>query len=315
MGLSLSAAFLAGRISSGHGAEEATVERGVFRSAVLTNPYLEPLGAENGDPSLSRARRVATEYILARQQVDPTLRVAVYVRDLDNGAWVGVNDRALFFPSSLTKVAVMIRTLLREEEEPGTLERELLFPGPESMVGEDTMREAPDSLRLHAGQRYSIAELLRRMIVYSDNYAFQLIVDDGGSEGVSKMLYDLSADQYVEDGRFYYDAHTVARLLRSLYDSSLLSRRHSEFALDLLTKARFGEGMRMTLPPDVTVASKFGFHASTVNGRRHHELHECGIVYRPRAPYVICVMTATDEGGPEELERVIGDISRNFWAQ
>jgi hypothetical protein len=94
-----------------------------------------------------------------------------------------------------------------------------------------------------------------------------------------------------------------------------LSRQHSEYALQLLTESVFREGIRRHLPPDAVVASKFGFHASVADGMRHHEFHECGIVYRSRSPYVVCVMTSTDEGRPEDLQRVIGEVSRILWTR
>jgi len=161
-----SGAFFVGR-SSGEGRPVEAVERSVFRGALLTNPYSEPRGVENGDPWLVKARRSASESIADRQRVDPTLRVSLYARDLDNGSWVGIRDRALFYPSSLTKVAVLIRTLVREEEAPGTLDRQLLFEARrlELSVGEcavshyprQTGRQSGASLRVIAT---AFAELL-----------------------------------------------------------------------------------------------------------------------------------------------------------
>ena len=307
--------FLIGRLSYGKSGSPEATERAMYRAAVLTSPFLEPRGAENADPFLTRARAEVVDYIEGRRAADPTLRVSLYARDLDHGPWIGIGDRVLYVPSSLTKVVVLIRTLQREEEEPGILDREVVFDGPEGMDGDDTMQGAPDSLKLRPGERYTVRDLLRRMIVYSDNHAFNLVVEAGGGDGVSKMLYDLSAEQYVDDGRVYFDARTVATLLRSLYNSSLLSRRHSEYALGLLTQSRFSEGLRRFLPPDALVASKFGYYESGSDHHAHRELHECGVVYRSRSPYVLCVMTASERDGPEELGRILADISRILWAQ
>lgn len=308
-------AFLVGRRFSPESSLPDATERSVFRSAVLTSPYLEAPGTENADANLARAREELVSFLEARRRDDPTLRVSVYARDLDNGPWIGIDERARYIPSSLTKVVVLIHTLQREEEEPGLLDREILFPGAERMIGEDTMLDAPDSLRLQAGKRYTVLDLLQRMITYSDNYAYQLLLESSGGEGIPKMLYDLNADQSLEDGRFYFDARTVAALLRSLYNSSYLSRRHSELALRLLTESRFHDGLRRSLPPEAVVASKFGFHTSETDGQTHRELHECGIVYRPRSPYVVCVMTATDRGTPEDLQRLVGEVSRILWTR
>jgi beta-lactamase class A len=153
------------------------------------------------------------------------------------------------------------------------------------------------------------------MIWYSDNYATQMLIDEETGEGMERMLYSLSAEQSFQDGTLYVDARTVVGLLRVLYNSSFLSRQHSEFALELLTQSYFPDGLRRHLPTDVVVASKFGFHGSEVSGQLHHELHECGIIYRPRSPYVMCVMTRTDRSSPESLDQLLGEISRIIWAQ
>ena len=224
-------------------AEERAVGLPV-RGPVLTSRFLEAQGTENGDPPLARAREEVEELIQQAQQMDPTLHVSLYARDLDDGAWIGIDERERYPPASLSKVAILVYTLHREESDPGFLEQEVVFPGP--------------------------------------------------GTGLERMLYSLSAEQSFQDGTLSVDARTVAGLLRVLYNSSFMSRQHSEFALELLTESHFADGLRRLLPTDVVVASKFRFHGSEVAGRLHHELHECGIIYRPRSPYVICVMTRTD---------------------
>jgi beta-lactamase class A len=310
VGLLAPVAFLGGRLSSERldGRQAPASERAVFRGASLTSPFLEPEAAENSAPGMVRARTSIVRYVETRKAGDPTLRVSVYARDLNGGSWIGIDDRELYTPSSLTKVVVLIRTLQREEDEPGTLDHEIAFPGAEAMLGDDTMEGAP-------GESYPVRELLRRMVVYSDNFSYQLLLESGGSEGIPKMLYDLSAEQSVRDGRFYFDAHTVPVLLRSLYNSSFLSRRHSEMALRLLTESRFRDGIRKDLPPDALVAAKYGFHTSVMDGKPHYELHDCGIVYRPGSPYALCVMTATDRQSPEDLQDIVGEVSRLMWVE
>lgn len=142
-----------------------------------------------------------------------------------------------------------------------------------------------------------------------------MFIEEETGEGMARVLYSLSAEQSLQDGTLYVDARTVVGLLRVLYNSSFLSRQHSEFALELLTPSYFPDGLRCHPPTDVVVASKFGFHGSEVSGQLHHELHECGIIYRPRSLYVICVMTRTDRSSPESLDQLVGEISRIIWAQ
>ncbi len=309
-------AYAVGRLESApRTGSEPLSERGAYRDGRLTSPFLEPVGVEGDDPSLLRVRAAVAGYIAEVEDGDSTLRVSVYVRDLDGGAWIGIDERERFSPASLTKVAILVYTLHQAETAPGLLDTVVEFPGADAMLGDDSMGGAPDSLRMKAGEAYSRRELLRRMIEYSDNHASQLLMEGESGERISRMLYNLSAEQSYEDGEYYFDARTVASLLRVLYNSSFLSRPDSEFALELLSRSFMQDGLRRLLPEEVTVASKFGFHASVTSKGPHHEFHECGIIYRPGSPYVICVMTATDKGSPEGLDRIVGEVSRIVWAQ
>ncbi|MDA0312039.1 MAG: class A beta-lactamase-related serine hydrolase [Gemmatimonadetes bacterium] len=309
--------FFAGRISArpSAGAPADAQEQGRYRGAVFTSPFLDGPGAENSDAALFKVRSRIDEYIHDEQAKDPSLAVSVYVRDLNRGSWIGIHDRERYLPSSLTKVAILVHTLAREEDAPGVLDAQVVFPGREAMPGDDSMGDAPDSLRLQAGQLYSRRDLLRRMIAYSDNHASQLLMQGVADASIADLLYELGAEQLTEGGQYFFDARTTASLLCALYHGSLLSRKHSEFALNLLTKSFYQQGLRRLLPEAVVVASKFGFHASLApDGTPHHELHECGIVYRSPDPYVICVMTRTYRGSPDGLDRMVGDISQFVWA-
>ena len=62
------------------------------------------------------------------------------------------------------------------------------------------------------------------------------------------------------------------------------------------------------LPKDVTIAHKFGEHVSGSNGVISSvELHDCGIVYAPKKPYLLCVMTRGSDF--DKLSGIIKSIS------
>lgn len=74
---------------------------------------------------------------------------------------------------------------------------------------------------------------------------------------------------------------------RILFNSSYLSRERSELALRYLALPDFTLGINKGVPPDITVAQKYGEHAYL----DVKELHDCGIVYYPNMPYLLCIMT------------------------
>jgi hypothetical protein len=83
----------------------------------------------------------------------------------------------------------------------------------------------------------------------------------------------------------------------------------SEKGLELLSKIDFEDGIRKVIPVSTPVADKFGEYYLIENGvAKEHQLHDCGIVYHPKHPYIICIMTKGDS--LDSLKKVLQDISK-----
>jgi hypothetical protein len=289
-------------------------ERQTNRLSRLTSPFLECVGELNADAGLVRVRATLVRLIRAAQTADSTLRVAVYVRDLNNGPWIGIDQSAAEFePASLWKVPLMMYVLSLAEADPALLERELTFPGPAQMRRENSMIGAPTSLHMRAGEKYTYRDLLVRMIAYSDNYAEELLLTGIGKSDVDKLLQSINAEDTYMQGRPFVTARTYASLFRVLYNSTLFSRPTSEYALGLLTQSFLRGGVRKYLPANVQVASKFGVRDFAAAGQRDVQFHECGIVYHSQSPYVLCVMTRSNRATVEQLTELVASISRSVW--
>ena len=289
-------------------------ERQTNRLSRLTSPFLECLGELNADPGLVRVRATLVRQIRDAEEADSTLRVSVYVRDLFNGPWIGIDERAADFePASLWKVPLMMYVLSQAEADPALLERELTFPGPEHMHRANSMIGAPTSLHLRTGEKYTYRDLLMRMIAFSDNYAEELLLTGISKTDVDQLLQSINAEDTYMQGRPYVTARTYAALFRVLYNSTLFSRPTSEYALGLLTQSFLKGGVRKYIPGDVKVASKFGVHDYAEAGARNVQFHECGIVYHAESPYVVCIMTKSKTASVEELTELVAVISRSVW--
>lgn len=285
-------------------------ERQSHTMARLTSPFLECAGTVNADRRLVRVRAEVVRYIRQASARDTSLHVAVYARDLTNGPWIGIDERAsLFLPASLWKLPLMIFTLAHAEVDPAILDRELVFPGPAQMKAEDSMLGAPEELRLQPGRGYAYKDLLFRMIAHSDNYAEELLMTGSSKADVDRLLQTINASDTYVGGQPYVDARTYASLFRVLYNATLLSRPMSEYALSFLAQSYLRTGLRKYIPAGVEVASKFGLHASPGDT----QFHECGIVYHPRSPYTICIMTKSRTATPDQLAEMVASISRLVW--
>ena len=78
----------------------------------------------------------------------------------------------------------------------------------------------------------------------------------------------------------------------------------SEKALGLLQKSEFHKGLVAGVPSGTIVAHKFGERDGLTIGEK--QLHDCGIIYYPGNPYLLCVMTRGDNF--DELAGVVFDV-------
>ena len=78
----------------------------------------------------------------------------------------------------------------------------------------------------------------------------------------------------------------------------------------MLSETDFSDGLTAGLPQGVVVSHKFGLATNLSNGViSGRELHDCGIIYHPRNPYLLCVMTKSVSSIPD-MENVISNISK-----
>jgi beta-lactamase class A len=163
------------------------------------------------------------------------------------------------------------------------------------------------SQSLVRGRSYTVRDLIRRMIVYSDNNAFTLltkVVDPTEFDRVYATLRLQNPRAQQDD--LFLSVQTYASFFRVLYNATYLSREGSEWALETLSRTDFRAGLVARIPSTLTVAHKFGEHSNP--DEQTVQLHDCGIVYFPEHPYMLCVMSK----GPsfEFLDDVIGEVSR-----
>ncbi len=213
--------------------------------------------------------------------------VSIYFRDLNMSEWVGVNQNASYYPASLLKVPVLIAYYKEAEVSPGILSQQVVYRPVNS-----SQFDAPSTLV--PGKSYSVEQLLESMIVESDNGATQTLLTRINQATLDQVYVDLGiTNPGVNSATYELSARSYGLFFRVLYNATYLEPEYSEKALALLSKATFAQGLVAGVPDNVVVAHKFGEHVlskgSTPTGV---EFHDCGIVYYPKHPYLLCVMTS-----------------------
>jgi beta-lactamase class A len=229
-------------------------------------------------------------------------KISYYYRDLNNGPWVGIDEKENFTPSSLLKLPILMAFLKQSETTPELLQKKIEYK--KSTQTELTPIYKP-SATLVDGQTYSIDDLLKLMIIYSDNLAKDLLLENINHKTIEKVYLDLnilSPPDTLADN--FMNIKEYVSLFRVLFNVSYLNKEASEKALELLTRVEFKDGLPAGLPANIVVAHKFG--ERIVNGLS--QLHDCGIVYYPSHPYLICIMTRGADF--TQLSKHIQEISK-----
>jgi beta-lactamase class A len=105
-----------------------------------------------------------------------------------------------------------------------------------------------------------------------------------------------------------------ASFFRILYNASYLNRDMSEQALKLLSTVEYKNGLSGGIPQTVPLSHKFGERESLTDDKKViRQLHDCGIVYHPKRPYLICVMTKGENFS--DLSKAIIGISKLVYEQ
>ncbi len=235
--------------------------------------------------------------------------LSIYFRDLDHGPRFGVGEYDQFQPASLTKLPIMIAFLHEADRDPSILDKTLSFSG--TLKTDQNTDTADESIK--SGKFYTIRDLLRHMIVYSDNYSYVLLVNElNGIPGRTTYYTFRDLDvlaMMIAPKADYVSIQSYANLFAILYNTGYLSKDMSQFALDLLSQATFKDGLNAGVPANIRVAHKFGYR---LLDHGESQLHDCGIVYHPLTSYVLCVMTSgtdlkVEESAIAEVSRIVYD--------
>lgn len=265
--------------------------------------YIKPLlfvDNQYESEELSQLKGTLSNLIQNYKNSGVIISASIYLKEYNNNGWMGINENEKFMPGSLMKVPELITFLRMDELHPGTLDKVL------TMKNEYIMDKHPlyVSKTIEMGKGYTVRELLRYMVEYSDNNATSLLFENMDKEIFKKVFTDfgmvcpdLSAQNYpISAKEFTY-------FMRSLYNASYLNLKNSEFATELLSKCNFKNGMVAGIPTNVRISHKFG--ESGDPNEKH--LSESGIIYLNNSPYTITIMTKGKD--LKKLPEVIKQLS------
>lgn len=253
------------------------------------------------------------QYIENQKNAGVIENASVYYRNLLNNQWAGVNQNDKYHPGSIMKVVAMIGCYRTGEIDPSFMQKKLEYTQEMSQKTNTLALASPSSLVI--GESYPVKDLISKMIIESDNGAFNLLVSNLDYKILTSIMVDLNIDTPDKEEDYTISPVAYSNFIRILYNSTYLNESDSEEALLMMSKADFKDGIVAGVPGNVVVAQKYGesVNANTNNHAVNSiELNNCGIIYAPNTPYALCVMTkksGATENDKKILASVIKDIS------
>lgn len=279
-------------------------------SYTYINPLLAcDLSDERDFSEFVALRRKLQDLVEQKKKIGFLEDAAVYYRDLNRGRWIGINHEQRFVPASLFKVPIMMAYFKLAETDSSLLKRKLRYLAHEAPA---LIQNIAPKLQAQEGVWYTIEEMIRFMIVFSDNNASAVLLKDLDQSLFKELMTDMGIDiqSTVDEQRpDFLTAKAYALLFRMLRNATFLNREYSEKALELLSQSAFKDGIVSgTLDHTFPIAHKFGERVRMVDGKLLNELHDCGIIYEPNNPYLLCIMTRGKNLEP--LKTIIQEISK-----
>jgi beta-lactamase class A len=243
----------------------------------------------------------------------PEDKISIYFQNLDNGEKVLINGEEKFFTASLGKVPNMMAFFKLSETNPDILTRKIRYLGGHDL---NESQEIKPKETIKEGEIYTVEDLIKRMIKYSDNNALGVLIKIIDKELLDKTYEDVYKDMdksliVSTDILDFITTIQYSLFLRALYNGTYLNKDLSEKALQILNETDFEDGLVAGVPKGITVSHKYGlFNFLSDTGEiLSKEFHDCGIIYYPQNPYLLCVMTKISSGNTLKAENIISDIS------
>jgi beta-lactamase class A len=234
------------------------------------------------------------------------ISASVYLREFSQAQWISINASDNYSPGSLLKVPELIALYKMNESQPGFLDKVIAYK--DANVTKSNRIISFESNHIKPGNNYTVRELIKYMIVYSDNDATMLLNSLVDKSVFSRVFTDVGLkepDYSSSDYKMNVSDYSI--FLKELYNGSYLSFKNSEECLSLLSKTEFKEGLISGLPANCLTSHKFGEGGPS----SEPNFSEAAIVYCGKTPYIITIMTKGRD--MKSLPAVSAEISKKVY--
>lgn len=230
------------------------------------------------------------------------MHLGVYFEYLPSGVSIGVHEKDDFISASLIKVPLVMGIMKM-------IEREKITPTQVITLEEsDLDRNFGTLWKRGAGTTLTVKEAIDLTLKESDNTAAKALDKLVSSDPIREVYDALDIPTDWAGPLPVVSPKNYSSVFRCLYLSCFLSYEHSQEILHTLTQSAFNDvGLAAGVDPGVPVSHKIGLFDSAKSNQRVRL--DCGIVYIPKRPYILCVLGETEQGKEKQINDFTQQLS------
>lgn len=214
------------------------------------------------------------------------LDISMYVQNLRDEKNFAINGNKGAFPASLNKIPIAVLVLNMIEK------GELSYDTPIKI--DKTLLDSNSDQIYFENNQLTVRQLLEKMLKESDNTAFYILISEVNITDLNNLMayFDIDANHsysYFSESSMEHNAlltpQSFSNMFLSLYYSTVLNSKDSEYILELLTNTTLNMNKIAKLPNNVTVAHKWGYNPDL----NPSVFNDCGIMYIDNGRILYCI--------------------------
>ncbi len=228
----------------------------------------------------------------------------MYFEYLPTGVSIGINEKESYILASLLKVPLAMAVYKQIEK--GDLKSDQTL----EVKKEHLDPYFGELWKAGPGQTLTTTQALQETLINSDNTAKNVLFSAIPEGSLENVFDSLDIPKELTNNSPVVTPKNYSSVLRSLYLSSYLKPEDSNEILSLLTRTPFSDKLAAGVPKDVKVAHKIGVHEG--ENKDTSIFTDCGIIYYPKRPYILCMMTRSPEKDTQKNMKNVSKIIYDY---
>lgn len=251
------------------------------------------------------------KYNIVKRLEDIEGEVSFYYKNLVTNEVIKYNEDKSMLAASIIKLTVLVEVFNQIKK--GIIKKDDIFV----TCDKDKVPSCGALNYMHSGLEVTLEDLYTLMIILSDNYATNILIDKLGIDNINKTIEDIGLKNTILKRKMfesekaiigienYTCSKDIYTLLEKMYKGSLIDRESSNKMIEILKNQRLNNKIPFFIRSEedkIEIAHKTGEDTNIT--------HDVGIVFA-REPFIICFMG--NNVNVPIFERLIQDISYDIY--